>query len=100
MPLANLASIEQREDLLWHFTPLSLAELARLCDAVNLRSELLVEDIKSQVDAKQLLLEVLVAKFEKRASQIEKINALPLYPDEVHILHICDAYNRAIDTID
>ncbi|KAF7727161.1 hypothetical protein EC973_007936 [Apophysomyces ossiformis] len=82
LPLANLASIEQREDLLWHFTPLSLAELARLCDAVNLRSELLVEDIKSLVDAKQLLLEVLIAKFEKRASQIEKINALPLYPDE------------------
>ncbi|KAG0164199.1 hypothetical protein DFQ28_008930 [Apophysomyces sp. BC1034] len=82
LPLANLASIEQREDLLWHFAPLPLEELTRLCDAVDLRSTLLVDEIKSQVDAKQLLLDVLVAQYEKRASQIDKVNSLPLYPDE------------------
>ncbi|KAL0096664.1 aquarius [Phycomyces blakesleeanus] len=82
LPLANLASIETRTDLLWHFEPLSVDVLTRLCKAVDVRSEFLVEGVTPFVDRKKLLLEGLVSKYEKRLSQIEKINGLPLYPDE------------------
>ncbi|KAI8377897.1 aquarius, isoform CRA_c [Radiomyces spectabilis] len=82
LPLANLGSIEQREDLLWHFGPASADDLARLCEAVHIRSSPIVESVLNVIEQKQLLLESLIAKYEKRTSQIEKINALPLYPDE------------------
>lgn len=83
LPLANHGSIQQRDDLLWHFNPVSVDNLAALCEAVDIRSEPIVEDLKEQIDRKQFLIENLIAKYEKRVSQIEKINAMPLYPDEV-----------------
>lgn len=88
LPLANLGSIETREDLLWHLDPLSTETLSRLCDAVDIRSEPVVEYVADKVDKKQFLLENLIARYEKRISQIERINAMPLYPDEVNGLCI------------
>ncbi|KAI7863636.1 P-loop containing nucleoside triphosphate hydrolase protein [Spinellus fusiger] len=82
LPLANLASIETRSDLLWHFKPLSTDVLSQLCTAVDIRNDLVIQSIAPFVDHKELLLESLIAKYEKRLSQIEKINGLPLYPDE------------------
>lgn len=80
LPLANLGSIESRADLLWHLEPVDAAHLARLADAVNIRSQPIVN---VGLDTKQYLLECLVAKYEKRPSQVEKVNAMPLYPNEV-----------------
>ncbi|KAK4517155.1 uncharacterized protein ATC70_000486 [Mucor velutinosus] len=80
LPLANLASIETRQDLLWHLEPLSEDVLTRLCNLLNLRSAPL--DITIGIDTKEFLINVLISKYQKRASQIESINNQPLYPDE------------------
>ncbi|CEP09725.1 hypothetical protein [Parasitella parasitica] len=80
LPLANLASIETRQDLLWHFQPLSEDVLTRLCNLLHLRSAPL--DISIGINIKDFLINVLTSKYQKRSSQIEKINSQPLYPDE------------------
>ncbi|KAI9496193.1 P-loop containing nucleoside triphosphate hydrolase protein [Zychaea mexicana] len=82
LPLANLGSIDTREDLLWHFEPVPIEKLVQICDAIHVRSRPTSDAIGSQVDAKKFLLENLIAKYEKRTSQVKRINALPLYPDE------------------
>ncbi|RHZ66997.1 hypothetical protein Glove_303g82 [Diversispora epigaea] len=79
LALSNLSSIEKREDLLIHFGPLDHEEIIRLCKFLNIRYQKLVGE---GVYDKEFLLEVLIGKFEKRISQIDKINSLPLYPDE------------------
>ncbi|RUP52308.1 hypothetical protein BC936DRAFT_148195 [Jimgerdemannia flammicorona] len=78
--LSNLASIERRPELLKQFKQLDDGDLVKLCDHLGIRSDLLV-DVQG-VDKRELLVEGLVQKFEKRTSQIEAINAMPLYPDE------------------
>ncbi|CAO0789808.1 unnamed protein product [Mucor circinelloides] len=80
LPLANLASIETRQDLLWHLEPLSEDVLTRLCNLLDLRSAPL--DITIGIDTKEFLINVIISKYQKRASQIENINNQPLYPDE------------------
>lgn len=80
MPLANLASLSTRQDLLWHLEPLSEETLTKLCNALNIRS--LPLDITVDVDTKDYLINVLITTYQKRESQIKKINSQPLYPDE------------------
>ncbi|KAG2235903.1 P-loop containing nucleoside triphosphate hydrolase protein [Thamnidium elegans] len=80
LPLANLASIETRKDLLWHLEPLSEQTLIRLCDALCIRSTPV--DMSLDVESKEFLMNVLVEKYQKRESQIKKINSQPLYPDQ------------------
>lgn len=80
MPLANLASIETRQDLLWHLEPLSEDTLTRLCNELGIRSAPL--DITIDVDTKDFLINILIEKYQKRESQVKKINNQPLYPDE------------------
>ncbi len=75
-----MASIESRQDLLWHFEPLSEETLTKLCNALNIRSIPL--DVSIDVDTKDYLMNVLITKYQKRASQIKEINSQPLYPDE------------------
>jgi intron-binding protein aquarius len=75
-----LASIETRQDLLWHFEPLSEETLVKLCNSLGIRTAPL--DITIDVDTKDFLINVLVTKYQKRESQIKKINNQPLYPDE------------------
>ncbi|CAG8455667.1 2479_t:CDS:10 [Acaulospora colombiana] len=79
LALSNLSSIENREDLISHFGPLDIKEIIRLCELLNIRYNRLGDD---GVYDKEFLLEVLIGKFEKRVSQIDAINSLPLYPDE------------------
>ncbi|RCH98529.1 hypothetical protein CU098_007622, partial [Rhizopus stolonifer] len=80
LPLANLGSIETRQDLLWHFEPLSKDVLVRLCDTLYVRSSPLISSL--EIDTKDLLINVLIDKYQKRISQVQKINSQPLYPDE------------------
>lgn len=65
---------------MWHFEPLSEETLVRLCNAVGIRSAPL--DITIDVEIKDFLMNVLIEKYQKRESQIKKINSQPLYPDE------------------
>lgn len=86
LPLANLASIEQRKNLLKHFSPLSDEDLIKLCEALQIRTSLILDDAALQdagVEKRSILVETLVTTFEKRESQIDKINATSLYPNEV-----------------
>ncbi|KAI9315690.1 P-loop containing nucleoside triphosphate hydrolase protein [Dichotomocladium elegans] len=82
LPLANFGSLQARDDLLWHLNPVDVETLVELSDAVNVRSAPIVASIAEEIDRKEFVLESLVQKYEKRKSQIEKINSLPLYPDE------------------
>ncbi|GAB5588385.1 hypothetical protein Unana1_03285 [Umbelopsis nana] len=85
LPLANLAAIEKRENLSKHFNPLSYEDLLRLCEALHIRTSLILDDVILQetgVEKRDILLESLITKFEKRESQIDKMNSTPLYPNE------------------
>ncbi|KAG0240897.1 hypothetical protein BGW41_006553 [Actinomortierella wolfii] len=79
LAMANLASIEQREVLRGYFDALSDERLKHLCHLLHMRTRQLVHDSPS---SRELLTECLLLKFEKRHSQIDRINAMPLYPDE------------------
>ncbi|PKA60044.1 Regulator of nonsense transcripts 1 like [Apostasia shenzhenica] len=76
--LCNIGAIHKRSDLSKKLSILTAEELQDLvCNKLKLVSE---EDLcASRVE---FLIEVLVAFFEKRQSQKEAINALPLYPNE------------------
>jgi len=78
--MTNHRSIETREALATHFNQLSMENLIRLCDLLNIRTSKISDP--SQQHSQHILREVLLAQFEKRHSQIDRINSLPLYPDE------------------
>jgi len=80
LALANLSSIERRPDLYRHFNAIDHPEIIKLCELLNIRTTRLNDN--SPYD-KDFLIEVLIGRFEKRTSQIDAINAMPLYPDEV-----------------
>lgn len=95
LALSNLASIERRPDLLKYFKQLDDADLVKLCDHLGMRSNVLIEF--KGIDKREVLLEALTQMFEKRTSQIEAINAMPLYPDEVRsFISLCmlDEYDN------
>ncbi|KAH9288167.1 hypothetical protein KI387_032284 [Taxus chinensis] len=78
LALANVGAIEKRSDLCKRLSDLSAEELK---DVVC--SKLKLVDISDPwVERMDFLMEVMVSTFEKRQSQKEAINALPLYPNE------------------
>lgn len=79
LALANIGSIDKRNDLSKKLSVLPPEELKDLvCSKLKVVSK---DDPWSQrVD---FLIEVMVSFFEKQQSQKEKINALPLYPNEL-----------------
>ncbi|KAI3845892.1 hypothetical protein MKX03_024501 [Papaver bracteatum] len=78
LALTNVGSIDKRADLVKELSLLSPEELQDLvCNKLKLVSS--NDPWAGRVD---FLLEVMVSFFEKRQSQKEAINALPLYPDE------------------
>ncbi|MCL7038418.1 hypothetical protein MKW94_005183, partial [Papaver nudicaule] len=78
LALANIGSIHKRADLSKKLSVLSPEELRDLvCNKLQL-----VSSKDSWAERVDFLLEVMVSFFEKRQSQREAINALPLYPNE------------------
>uniref|UniRef100_A0A1D1XQ76 Intron-binding protein aquarius n=1 Tax=Anthurium amnicola TaxID=1678845 RepID=A0A1D1XQ76_9ARAE len=78
LALANIGATHKRADLSKKLSVLSSEELQDLvCNKLKLVS---VED--SWATRVDFLVEVMVSFFEKRQSQKEAINALPLYPNE------------------
>lgn len=75
-----MASIETRENLVWHFKPLSEQILVQLCKCLEIRFEPINQSIG--VDLKEYLINALVIKYEKPQKLAEQINKQPLYPDE------------------
>ncbi|TRZ02669.1 hypothetical protein DNTS_024402 [Danionella cerebrum] len=78
--LSNVAAVDTRESLKKHFGSLSPSILHRVSAYLCLLPEL-GEGEESPYD-KDFLLELLVSHHERRISQIEQLNQMPLYPTE------------------
>ncbi|KAK3818811.1 MAG: aquarius [Benniella sp.] len=80
LAMTNLGTIENRKSLQQHFNNLSQEQLVQLCQLLHIRTSKITDP--NAEHSRYMLLELLLLQFEKRHSQIERINALPLYPDE------------------
>uniref|UniRef100_A0A8C5HMY1 RNA helicase aquarius n=1 Tax=Gouania willdenowi TaxID=441366 RepID=A0A8C5HMY1_GOUWI len=78
--LSNVAAVDTRESLTKHFGPLSPNMLHQVASYLCLLPEL-PEGQDTTID-KEVLLELLVSRHERRISQIEQLNSMPLYPTE------------------
>ncbi|XP_046401770.1 RNA helicase aquarius isoform X1 [Ischnura elegans] len=81
--LANVASVDTRETLLKHFGPLSNDMLREIAMYLNLVPPIGNKEREDwfRYDS-EFLLELLVSRHERRASQLEALNEMPLYPTE------------------
>lgn len=81
--LANVASVDTREKLLKHFGPLAREKLQEIAQYLSLVPSLDRVELENwyRFDY-EFLLELLVSRHERRASQLEELNAMPLYPTE------------------
>ncbi|KAL6049950.1 Intron-binding protein aquarius [Balamuthia mandrillaris] len=84
LALANIGSVDSRAVLHNHLSALDKEELRKLCEELHLLTPLSSSDTNNneEQESKELLLEILIAQYEKRPSQLEAINQLPLYPNE------------------
>uniref|UniRef100_A0A8D3DPT1 RNA helicase aquarius n=1 Tax=Scophthalmus maximus TaxID=52904 RepID=A0A8D3DPT1_SCOMX len=78
--LANVAAVDTRESLTKHFGHLSPNMLHQVASYLCLLPEL--PEGQNTTYEKEVLLELLVSRHERRISQIEQLNQMPLYPTE------------------
>ncbi|XP_033981405.1 RNA helicase aquarius isoform X1 [Trematomus bernacchii] len=78
--LSNVAAVDTRESLTKHFGHLSPNTLHRVASYLCLLPEL--PEGQDTTYEKEVLLELLVSRHERRISQIEQLNQMPLYPTE------------------
>ncbi|CAK9822321.1 RNA helicase aquarius [Anthophora retusa] len=81
--LANVASVDTREALYKHFGLLSQEKLRSIASYLNLvpSEEREKEENWYRYDI-DFLRELLISRHERRASQLEELNEMPLYPTE------------------
>ncbi|XP_045537954.1 RNA helicase aquarius [Papilio machaon] len=81
--LANVASVDTRESLQKHFGNLSDKALRAIATYLNLVPPEGKEDEAPwhRLD-KEFLKELLISRHERRISQLEELNSMPLYPTE------------------
>ncbi|CAG0914886.1 unnamed protein product [Notodromas monacha] len=81
--LLNVAAINSRESLEHFFETLSRDKLHSLANSLALiPMDTMPEDEAEALYPKDFLVEMLVSRHEKRLSQLEKLNEMPLYPTE------------------
>ena len=81
--LTNVASVDTRDSLVEHFGCLSTEKLRAIATYLNLVPPPERENIENWVRSDHdFLLELLVSRHERRASQLELLNEMPLYPTE------------------
>ncbi|KAF6725043.1 Intron-binding protein aquarius [Oryzias melastigma] len=78
--MSNVAAVDTRESLTKHFGHLSPNMLHRVASYLCLLPEL--PEGQDTTIEKDFLLELLVSRHERRISQIEQLNQMPLYPTE------------------
>lgn len=78
--LNNVASVDTRNALAQHFGSLSGPKLHELAAYLNLLPS--PDEENSDNYSKDLLLEILISLHERRSSQLESLNEMPLYPTE------------------
>lgn len=80
--LANIGSIDTRDSLLKHFKPLSNRKLHEVAAFLKLVEPPTEAEQNKFTD--EFLLQLLVSQHERRSSQLDALNEMPLYPtDEV-----------------
>ncbi|XP_018334120.1 RNA helicase aquarius [Agrilus planipennis] len=81
--LANVASVDTRNSLIKHFGPLSQEKLRAIATYLNLvpapEEEKLINWCRLD---ETFLRELLISRHERRVSQLEALNEMPLYPTE------------------
>ncbi|XP_002000180.3 RNA helicase aquarius [Drosophila mojavensis] len=80
--LSNVASVDTRESLEKHFGALDADGLKQIATFLNLVPEEAVEPFEWHRLDEQFLRELLIMRHEKRCSQLEALNEMPLYPTE------------------
>ncbi|CAG9134014.1 unnamed protein product [Plutella xylostella] len=84
--LANVASVDTRETLQKHFGNLSDKALRAIATHLNLvPPEGREEEFPWHRLDKEFLTELLISRHERRISQLEELNSMPLYPTEAVI---------------
>ncbi len=78
LALSSVSAIDSRHNLAEHLAPISLQQLCTLCDKLKLPLPL-NESFRS---SRAFVLEIITTALERRKSQKQQINSLPLYPDE------------------
>uniref|UniRef100_H2ZD58 Intron-binding protein aquarius n=1 Tax=Ciona savignyi TaxID=51511 RepID=H2ZD58_CIOSA len=71
--LGSIAQLDQRKPLERWLQELDMVELLKLCEELN---------IKTSSDDQETVMEMIVSFHERRPSQLDAINELPLYPTE------------------
>ena len=83
--LATIASIEERDQLEKHFMSLSRETLYNVCEYLHLVPAKAEEEPIDESFTHEFLSELVVSRHEKRDSQLEELNMMPLYPTEKFI---------------
>ena len=84
LALATIASIEDREQLEKHFLSLGRDTLYQICEYLHLVPAE-GERLEGEEYNQAFLAELVVSRHEKRDSQLQELNAMPLYPTEEFI---------------
>lgn len=95
--LSTLSNIETREALVKTFSVLSEEKLAHLCTLLSIRST----GVNGAPYPKDFVLDLIADKFERKTSQLDAINNLPLYPTEVCCcpLYICQRISFTLNCL-
>ncbi|XP_059617588.1 RNA helicase aquarius [Phlebotomus argentipes] len=80
--LANVASVDTRESLKEHFGALDAQSLKNIACYLNLVPEKLEPPFEWHRLDEEFLRELLISRHERRVSQLEALNEMPLYPTE------------------
>ncbi|XP_017062116.1 RNA helicase aquarius isoform X1 [Drosophila ficusphila] len=80
--LSNVATVDNRESLEQHFGGLDGKGLLQIATFLNLVPEEVVAPLDWHRVDEQFLRELLITRHEKRCSQLEALNEMPLYPTE------------------
>ena len=78
--LATVASIDDRDNLGRHFGDLDKSVLYDIAEYLYLVPE--KKNVNLEEYSREFLLELLVSRHEKRDSQLQELNEMPLYPTE------------------
>ena len=78
--LATVASIDDRENLVKHFEGLSKETLYDIAEYLFLVPQKSADNLESY--SYEFLMELLIFRHEKRDSQLQALNEMPLYPTE------------------
>lgn len=79
--ISNVSAIDTRNNLMKHFEELNDSELIKFGSLLNLSDE---EILKENFN-RNLIMELIVSKHERTSSQLQALNAMPLYPSETII---------------